>query len=317
MSEMEIATTAIAGIEGVRGSPKRNVARKTRLGSETTSFLVGLALFLGMGLSACSDDDNTMVPPDEFAPPTNLSAANGNSEILVQWAASPDEGSSDFSRYNVYRGTSTLMNVEASQLDQLGYKIGSVGSGVDSFSTTVANGTLYFFHVRAEKDNGNLSATSNEVQASARPEGAGRILEEFAANGESGFDFSTGLAVSLNQDNAARFTLTDIYLGTGAVDDASTSGLSLKSPAFLVRLNSEWTSQIATIKFLGTDWDVNTTSATGFGEQTDVLAGAVYAIRTPDGNYAKLGVDSISGEAGSRSITFRYAFQPTPNLIQF
>jgi len=273
-------------------------------------------LILGLGTFGCGDSSTTE-PPEEFAPPTHLAANNGNEQIVVNWVASPDEGLSDFKHYNIYRGTSSLLNTDAGQLEQLGYKIGSSVAGVDSFRTTVANGTLYYFHVRAEKDNGNLSGTSNEVQAAGRPEGSGRILEEFAAEGNSGFDFSIGSTVSLDQDNEDRFTLTDIYLGTGAADDASTSVLSLKSPALLIRLNDEWANRDASIKFLGTDWDVNSTPDGGFAPQLDVLAGAVYAIKTPGGNYAKLKIDAMEGLPGSRSITFRYSFQSTPNLIQF
>ena len=275
-----------------------------------------VTLFLVLGMTGCGDN-NTTAPPAEFAPPTNLEASNGDEQIVVHWASSPDEDLSTFKRYNIYRGPLSLMSTDAGQLEQLGYRIGSVGAGVDSFRTTVANGTLYYFHVRAEKDNGSLSGTTNEVQAAGRQEGTGRVLEEFAANGDSGFDFSDGSTVSLSNDNPNRFALTDIYLGTGAADDASTSPLSFKSPALLVRLNGEWVSHIASIKFLGTDWESNTTTEEGFAAQLDVLAGAVYAIRTPSGNYAKLEVQEISGLAGSRSVTFRYSYQQTPNLIQF
>lgn len=280
------------------------------------TFSLGVALLLGLGTVGCGSDNPTQ-PPEEFAPPTNLSASNGNEQIVVYWESSPDEQLGEFKRYNIYRGSVSLQNTDAGQLETLGYRIGSVVAGVDSFRTTVANGTLYYIHVRAEKDNGDLSIGTNEVQAAGRSSGTGRILEELAAEGNSGFDFSNGNTVSLNQDNPERFVLTDLYLGTSAADDASTAPLSLKSPALLVRLNSEWASYIASIKFLGTDWDVNTTTETGFAPQLDVLAGAVYAIKTPGGNYAKLEVDAISGAAGSRSITFRYSYQPTPGLIQF
>lgn len=279
-------------------------------------FLLGVVPLLGLGMTGCSDDSTT-VPPEDFAPPTSLRAINANEQITVRWTASPDEALSEFKRYNIYRGTSSLLNVDSGQLEQLGYRIGSVDAEVDSFRTTVANGTLYYFHVRAEKDNGDLSGASNEVLASGRPEGSGRILEEFAADGDSGFDFSSGLTVSLNQDNPDRFVLTDVYLGTGAADDASSAVLSLKSPALLVRLNSEWSGYNATVKFLGTDWEVNTTTDGGFAAKLDILTGAVYAIKTPGGNYAKLKVEAMTGVAGSRSITFRYAYQPVPNQIQF
>ncbi len=278
--------------------------------------LLGIALVLGLGVFGCSDDDTT-APPEVFAPPTALTASNGHQQIVVHWAASPDEASSTFKRYNIYRGPSSLLTTDASQLEQLGYRIGTATAGVDSFQATVGNGTLYYFHVRAEKENGTLSGATNEVQAAGRQEGAGRILEEFDADGDSGFDFSSGQSVSLDNDNPDRFVLTDIYLGTGAADDASTAVLSLKSPALLVRLNSEWANHTGSIKFLGTDWEASTTTDAGWSTQLDVLVGAVYAVKTPGGNYAKLRVASVSGLAGSRSINFQYAFQPTPSLIQF
>lgn len=278
--------------------------------------LLGTVLFLGSCFMGCGNK-NTTAPPQVFAPPTDLRAINGNEQIVLRWTPSTDEGLSTFKQYNVYRGPSSLLTTDAGQLSQLGYKIGSVGAGVDSFRTTVGNGTLYYLHVRAEEDDGSLSGASNEVQAAGRSDGAGRILEEFAASGDSGFDFSSGNTVSLKQDNPDRFVLTDIYLGTGATNDTSSAVLSLKSPALLVRLNSQWANRSASIKFLGTDWEVNTTTDGGFSSQLDVLAGAVYAIKTPNGNYAKLKVDTMSGTPGSRSITFRYAYQPTPDLIQF
>ncbi len=268
-------------------------------------------------LAGCGDDDKTTAPPEVLAPPTNLRAVNGHEQVTVRWSPSPDAALSDFRRYNIYRGTAPLLSIDAYQLEQLGNKVGSVAAGVDTFRTTVANGTLYYFHVRAEKTSGLLSGPTNEVQAAGRAEGSGRVLEEFASDGDSGFDFSSGLTVSLDQDNPDRFVLTDVYLGTGAADDDPSAVLSIKSPELLARLNGEWASRQASVKFLGTDWEASTTASTGFSTQLDVLSGAVYAIKTPGNTYAKIKVESIDGSAGSRSITFRFAHQSTPNLIQF
>ena len=116
-------------------------------------FLLAIALLVGCGIMGCSDDNATQ-PPREFAPPTNLSAINGNEHIVVHWASSPDEGLDEFKQYNIYRGTSSLLDIDAGQLEQRGHKIGSVAAGIDSFQVTVANGTLYYFHIRAEKDSG-------------------------------------------------------------------------------------------------------------------------------------------------------------------
>lgn len=291
--------------------------KKFRVTPWLKGITLGILVTGALGISGCGDDSTTE-PPEEFAPPTNLRAVNGNESVVVRWLPSPDEALDEFKRYNIYRGTTSLLSVDPGQLEQLGNKVGSVNAGVDSFKTTVANGTLYYFHVRAEKDDGGFSGPSNEVQAAGRAEGSGEILEEFASDGDSGFDFSSGETVSLRQDNPDRFVLTDVYLGTGAANDDPGSVLSLKSPELLARLNGEWTNRKALIKIIGTDWDVNTTTSTGFESQFNILVGAVYAIKTPGtSNYAKLMVESIDGTAGSRSITFRYAYQPTPNLIQF
>jgi len=282
--------------------------------------LLGCALLLAaMGFGGCGDDDSgpPVVPPDKLAPPTSVLVVNGDLSITVRWTASPDESAEDFKQYNIYRGTSSLLSIDPGQLEQLGHKIGSVGKGVGTIQTVVANGTLYYFHVRSVNEDSELSDASNEVMGAGRAEGQDKIIEEFSSSGDSGFDFSAGNSVALSQSNPDRFTLTDIYLGTGAADDDPGSVLSLKSPELLARLNSEWASKRAGVKFLGTNWEASTTDAAGFQTQMDVIQGAVYAIKTPSGHYAKIHVQTISGAAGSRAITFRYAYQATPNLIQF
>ncbi len=305
--------------DGLRANSKkrRYALKNARFAPWFICIALGILLAGAIGVTGCGDDDDTTEPPEEFAPPTNLRATNGNEHVVLTWSASPDEGLDEFQRYNIYRGTTSLLGVDPGQLEQLGNKVGSVNAGVTTFQTTVANGTLYYFHVRAEKDDGGFSGATNEVQAAGRPEGEGVILEEFASEGDSGFDFSSGNTVSLAQDNPDRFTLTDVYLGTGDPEDDPVGVLSLKSPELLARLNAEWSNVKSTIKIIGTDWSANTTEATGFVTQFDVIEGGVYAVKTPTNNYAKLMVESIDGEAGSRSITFRFAFQTTPNLIQF
>jgi hypothetical protein len=181
----------------------------------------------------------------------------------------------------------------------------------------VANGTLYYFHVRAEDEDGKLSNPTNEEAGAGRPEGTGVVIEEFASSGDSGFDFSTGQTVSLSQNNPNRFDLTDIYLGTSDNEDEITGELTLKSPELLARLNTEWNGKQARLKILGNDWTVSTGTTDGLASSFGVLPNAVYMIRTPGGNYCKLKVTASAGDPGSRSITFQWAYQPTPGLIEF
>lgn len=276
--------------------------------------IAGLAL---AAVAGCGDDDDPAAP-DELAPPTSLSVVNGNQTITVNWNASPDEGAGDFKGYNIYRHTASIKDLPLSQLTQ--YRVASVEPGDDSYTlTNVPNGTRYYIHVRSETDGGEISDASTEVQGAAREEGTGIILEEFASDGDSGFDFSEGESVSLSQDNDQRFQKTDIYLGTVVTDDAPSGELALKNPKLLERYNTEWSTVVGKVRRLGTNWDVNTTDTDGANwlDQEQVSSGFVYAVKTPDNHYGKIQILGISGTAPNRSITFKYAWQPTANLVQF
>jgi hypothetical protein len=275
----------------------------------------GSVALIGVG-AGCGDDD-PVKPPDELAPPTDLVAVNGNNQIVLTWDASPDEETkaAHVAQYNVYRHTSSIIGVDPAQLE--GYQVATVESGTWTYNYTVANGTLYYFHVRAEDEDGKLSNPTNEEAAAGRAEGTGVVIEEFASTGDSGFDFSTGGTVSLSQDNPNRFELTDIYLGTSDTQDDISGELTLKSPELLARLNTEWAAKQARIKILGNDWDVSTGTTEGLATSFGVLPNAVYMVRTPGGSYGKIQITSTAGDPGERTITFRWSYQPTPGLIEF
>jgi len=281
-----------------------------------------LILTLGIVLAwtGCSDDDDDPVgPPATFAPPTNLQAVNGDGEVTLTWTGSTDEGQSEFRRYNLYRATSSIIGLEPSQLTP--YLVQSVDPGVHTINAPVPNGTLYYYHVRGERTNGDLTSGSNEAMAAGRPEGEGLVIEEFASTGNSGFDFSEGLSVSLKQSNPDRFAKTDVYLGTGAANDSSSGELRLKSP-HLLGVQSYRTVGIKTV---GTTWGISTTTDDGWTDQVSVgadLVGLVYAVRIPatgvPANFAKIQITQVkSTPAGERAITFKYAYQPGENVILF
>jgi hypothetical protein len=283
-------------------------------------FVLGLLALAGIGLVltglGCGGDSTK---PDVFDPPPNVVAVNGDLTVTLGWGVSPDESGSDFQQYDIYRGTSSL--VSASPSDLASHKIASVTRGITTYTDHfAANGVRDYYHVRSEKVDGTLSNASNEVIAAGRFEGTGLIIEEFVSTGNSGFDFSAGATVALGSSNADRFTTTDVYLGTMADNDASSSALALKSPELLARLgNDEWISKDADVKDIGTDFDITTTQTPGAGwaNLQQVTEGHVYAIKTPTGNYAKMKILDIEGLAGSRKITFKYAYQPTAGLVLF
>ncbi len=278
-----------------------------------------LILVVGVILAGpgCGDDDDNgpTGPPATFDPPSNLLAVNGDGEITLTWAASPHEGQGEFRRYNLYRATSSLVGVEPSQLPT---PIAFTNPGVRTIGTPVTNGTLYYYHVRGERTNGDLTAASNEISAAGRPEGAGKVINEFKATGDSGFDFSEGLSVSLSQANTDRFEKTDLYLGTSAVSDSSSGELRLKSPHLLGVAGY----RAVGIKILGTEWGVSTTTDDGWTDQVAVVKDLVYAVRIPatgtPANFAKLQITAVkSTPAGERNVTLKYAYQPGADLALF
>lgn len=276
--------------------------------------IAGIAAVLaGIG---CGNDSTK---PEVFDPPGDMKVVNGDLSVSLGWTASPDEGKTEFKQYDIYRGTSSLSTVSASELAN--YRIASVNTGVHTYvDHFAANGIRYYYHVRTEKGDGTISAASDEVMGAGRSEGTGMIIEEFVSTGDSGFDFSAGETVSLSGGNPDRFDKTDVYLGTTAEDDASTAALALKSPQLLARLgNDEWISKDADIKQIGTDFDITTTEApgTGWADVQNAVEGNVYAIKTPSGNYAKMKVLDVEGLPGARKITFKYAYQPTAGLVLF
>jgi hypothetical protein len=283
----------------------------------TLGIFVGALAGIALGLLGAGCSDSTK--PEVFDPPTNVQIINGDLSVALSWDASPDENGSGFKQYNIYRGTTSLLSASSSELTS--HKVGTVLKGIHVFTDQFgANGVRYYYHVRAEKEDGTLSSPSDELPGAGRIEGTGMIIEEFVSTGDSGFDFSAGLTVALSSGNPDRFTATDVYLGTTAEDDASSSPLALKSPELLARLgNSEWISKDADIKQIGTNFDIATTEApgTGWANAQEAVEGKVYAIKTPSGNYAKLKILDIGGVVGSRRITFKYAYQPTAGLVLF
>jgi hypothetical protein len=303
-------------LERGRGEEDEEVRRAIRTPWTVLAIAGIAAVLVGVG---CGED---ATKPNAFDPPGGLKAINGDLSVVLTWTASPQEGGADFKQYDVYRGTSSLVTLSASELAS--HKIGNVNKGVlvytDRFS---ANGTRYYYHLRSEKNDGSLSTASIEVSGAGRNEGTGKIIEEFVSSGDSGFDFSTGGTVALAGSNPNRFTTTDLYLGTTAQNDTATAPLALKSPELLARLgNSEWISKDADIKQIGTidtDFNIATTEAPGAGwaNLQSVALGNIYAIKTPSGNYVKVRILDIEGVAGARKITFKYAYQPTAGLVLF
>jgi hypothetical protein len=268
----------------------------------------------------CSDDDTTQ-PPHEFAPPTNLVYSNGDQQVFLSWDATPDEGRDDFAQYNVYRHTSSLLGLASAEIEP--YKIHS-GAEVTHTDTNLDNETVYYYTVRAEKDNGDLTDPTNEIDTSPRAQGL-VTLAEFSAAAPSGLDLSSGMAFGISSADPDNRPFVDIYLGTADEGDPPDQPLTLKSPNLIDAAPGVWVRQ-AGLKLI-TSWDEATTANSGWleeitlGATEEEIEGKVIAVRTPiegsDFRYGKIEVLSVQGDSGERQIDIRWAYQSVANYIRF
>ena len=101
----------------------------------------------------------TPSPPDTTPPaaPTGLAAAAGDARVSLSWTANSEP---DLSGYNVFRGTSSPVDVSGTPLNG-----SALNTGTSFVDTAVANGTQYFYVVQAVDSSGNRSASSATVNA--------------------------------------------------------------------------------------------------------------------------------------------------------
>jgi len=282
-----------------------------------------LGLLILVGVIGCSEDSTK--PPTEFAPPTNLTYVNGNGQVTLAWDASPDQGTSDFAGYNVYRHTASLAGIEGEELAT--YKINPEGSSATSYiEGGVENGTKDYYSVRAEKDNGDLTESPGEIDTAPRSEGLVTIAEFSDTANPSGLDLSTGTAYAMSSDDPDNRLFIDLYLGTTGDNDEADQPLAVKSPHLVLGGTSgNWTRQAA-FKLLDDEDDATTSTqnwleSITLGSTQAEIEGKVIAVRTPvegsDFHYGKLVVLGTSGANGQRQVQLLWAYQELPNYIRF
>lgn len=286
-------------------------------------FLPVLLLANVLFVAGCSDDDSTK-PPDEFAPPTNLTYENEIGEVTLRWDATPDETLADFAGYQVYRSATSLIGATVEELEAAELNPSLLLAGTLEYSTAAAAGTKYYYSVRSVKDNGDLSQPSNEIDTAAVTGGI-LTLGEFAdPSQDSAMDFSEGATYSFMVQFASH---VDIYLGTTADDDAADQPLALKSPSIVASDAPEWDLRIAGLKLLA-EADDGTTGATGFsdsitlGANVGEIVGKVIAVRIPldedqQTHYGKLVITGYDSSPGERSIQVQFTYQPIEDYIRF
>jgi len=274
---------------------------------------VALCATVVLFLWGCSSED--VVNPTELEPPTNLQvtdlAAEGGS-VSLSWGGAVGE----YVGYRVYAHTQSLQSLD-DPAALLPYQVDEVGSATQAATIYLANSyTYYYVHVRAYTQDNDVSRASNELQVIARPEGDNATIYEFDAPqpNASGFDFSEGTAVSMGSAEEARYDRVDIFLGYQA---GTTGGgdLYLCSPK---KATSTYQNTASFYGWTGTFDSLDEVPADAtYSDNVIVSEGKVVAVRITDENaitnYAKLEITATGGAHPTRTISFRWAYQPAPD----
>ena len=246
----------------------------------TLLFVMLLGNIGGCYVDTSNTDDE---PP---AVPRGVRTITGDEQVVIEWYPN---GEYDLAGYTVWRGHN------GTDYDALV----EVSDGATRYTdTTVRNGETYYYAVSAYDIDGNESKLSPEdAWDTPRPEGRNIILDDYTLSPErSGFDFSQPQKGSVPWDTPT----TDVYFGLDT--EVNVRYLYSDNDTFMQDLGyHEY--------FDGVD------IVPEFGYTTlfvELIEGHIYAINTPDGNFAKIQVRELSDD----DVVFDWAYQTEPENVQ-
>jgi hypothetical protein len=302
-------------------------------------------LSLLLVFAAGCNETSPVRPPDELAPPTNLTFITGEFTVDLTWARSPYESAGDFAGYNIYADTVSIAGlsdttsaatlnarkVNSSVITARSYRVLNLGSGAP-----LVKGKKYYFHVRTVREDNRVSEASNEVNTAPRPEGDNDFqgdptlwMHDFDAQADtwSGFGWNRttgdGLGYATAQANQAAIDFFMIE-----EPNSSDDGSQFISPG-QATFTSNWTIRHRT-KFMDlgagdTAW--NTSVAPDTASMTTVVkvnADHTYALYTHEGYWAKIRVVTFQKNVTAAGTTnklnrvkFDWAFQLVNNYGRF
>ena len=238
------------------------------------------------GISGCyidTTDDRDNEPP---AVPRGVRTITGDEQVIIEWYPN---GEYDLAGYEVWRGR------DGTNFDRLADVSENTTRYID---TTVRNGETYFYAVSAYDIHENESELSPEnAWDTPRPEGRNIALDDYNLFPErSGFDFSQPQKGSIPWDAAA----TDIYFG-------------LDTEIGVTYLYSDNETLMQDLGY-HEDFDaVDVVPEVGYTTLfVELIEGHIYAIYTPDGNFAKIRVRELYDDA----VIFDWAYQTDPDNVQ-
>ena len=246
-----------------------------------------IATLLG-GISGCyidANDDRDREPP---AVPRGVRTITGDEEVIIEWYPN---GEYDLAGYQIWRGRDSINfdNLAEVSENETRYR-----------DTTVRNGETYYYAVSAYDTDGNESELSpEEAWDTPRPEGQNIILDDYTIfPGRSGFDFSRPEKGSIHWDTPA----TDIYFG-------------FDTEIGVPYLYSDNETLMQDLGYHENFDAVDVVPEIGYTSLfVEIIEGHIYALFTPDGNFAKIHIRELGEDA--IDIVFDWAYQTDRKNVQ-
>ena len=254
------------------------------------------------------------------AEPPSLSTVNFSNLADLRWAESIDDGIQHWKGYLVYAGQEDLRGRSEEELEP--FLLDETPTRMTSRRVLgLEIGTRYFFHVRSVREYEGVverGPLSEPIDMSPRPENLiAQVFEMARFTGGHGVDLSEQSRLLLDPNDPSPLPDVDLYLGTSDFLDGPGT-LMLKSVSLLSNRNEAWAGREVLIKSLEeAEWDVSTTTDDEWSTSAPAIRDRVYAVKTPEGNYAKIRVTDVQGGHPNRTVRLQVAYQTLSGYPNF
>jgi hypothetical protein len=244
--------------------------------------------------------------------PLNLTVSSDNQKLFLRWETDCPENILT-SGYYIYvqnkpLDTAILTGLPPSKIQPFNHTAYPGDTDPDNSYETMAienldNGVEYFVSVRTAFPDKSLSQSSNQVAVMCRPEGIFELAFRYAAEND-GFSFNLGKTVRADaEENDLYFFSKDGLDFIGSPHRLN--GFIRKSGFYSLGK----TNDIYHYPSLDLDYQPS--------DKMPVNVGESYLIKTADNRYAKIRIESASGELRKRVIKISYIYQTRKNLMRF
>jgi hypothetical protein len=241
-------------------------------------------------MTGCNEED--ILAPDVFAPPTNLRALSRDGEVTLYWNASLDATLDEFVGYRIMTRQGSIL-VDSTQVGK---------TAVNHTVQSLTNGTTYTFTVCSVKDNGDVSTNATLSWGPTRRFLTAARIYEFESSNPSGLQFSTASVYAFSSASPDNRSLVDLW-----IDGRSNSTPLLKSPHDQTISTGWHTTYLAetAVSDMNTQVDVPTLTSSS---PLVITASRVYFARTSDNHYARFQVSAVQGTYPNRYVDITIAY---------